>query len=100
MSLSDCHVLSAVSLPPGHHKISLDSSQQTVESGNGDSCSDILGFLFQAALGGLWGFVLFILRDFLERQKWLKKKKPDHCAVRCLSDIQSPYTELNFNESV
>lgn len=30
----------------------------------------------------------------------LKKKKTDHCAVCCLSDIQSPYTELNFNESV
>lgn len=97
VSLSDCQAPTAVSLPPGHRKISLDSSQQTVESGNGDSPSDILGFPFQATLGGLWGLVLFILGDFLERQKWLRN---DHRAVCCLSDIQSPHTALNFNEFV
>lgn len=87
--------MTATSWTPGHRKISLDSSRQTVEFGNVDPLSDIFGFLFQAALLGLWGFLLFILADFLERQKWLKM-----ITMLCMGihDIQSPYTELNFNE--
>ena len=76
-------------------KKSLDSSRKTVEFGNVDSLSDISGFPFQTVLVGLWGFILFILGDFLERQKWLKM-----ITMLCIGiyDIQSPYTELNFNE--
>ena len=57
--------------------------------------SVISGFLFQTVLVGLWGFRLLILGDFLERQKWLKM-----ITMLCMSiyDIQSPYSELNFNE--
>jgi hypothetical protein len=73
----------------------LSSSQQTVEFGNVGSHQDISGFPFQTALLGLWGFMLFILADFLERQKWLKT-----ITMLCVGiyDIQSPYTKLNFNE--
>lgn len=87
--------MTAISRAPGHHKISLDSSWQTVEFGNVDSFSDIFGFPFLTALLGLWGFMLFILADFLVRQKWLKT-----ITMLCFGiyDIRSPYTELNFNE--
>lgn len=78
---------------PGHHKISLGSSQQTIEFGNVDFLSDIFGFSFQTSLLGLWGFMLFILGDFLERQKWLKM-----ISMPCIGiyDIQSPYDQAVF----
>lgn len=90
LSCHDCHFLDS-----GHHKIPLDSSRQAVAFGSVDPLSDIFGFPFRAALLGLWGFTLFILADFLERQKWLKM-----ITMLCMGiyDIQSPYTELNFNE--
>lgn len=73
----------------------MDSPWQTIEFENVDSLSDIFGFPFHTLLLGLWGFILFILGEFLERQKWLKT-----ITMLCIGiyDIQSPYTELNFNE--
>lgn len=87
--------MTIISWALGHHKISLDSSWQIVEFGNIDSLSDIFGFPFQTTLLSLWGFILFILADFPECQKWLKT-----ITMLCIGtyDIQSPYTELNFNE--
>lgn len=90
-----CPAMTAISWAPGHHKISLDSSQETVDFENIDPLSDTFGFPFQTALLGLWGFILLILADFLERQKWFKT-----ITMLCtgLYDIQSPCTEQNFNE--